>query len=87
VFEALWSGADDVDAVIEARGLRQVSDTGALEALVRQVVADNPAQVAQYRAGKDKVFGFFVGQIMKATQGTANPKQLNDLLKAALAGD
>ena len=87
VFEALWSGADDVDAVIEARGLRQVSDTGALEALVQQVVADNPAQVAQYRAGKDKVFGFFVGQIMKATQGTANPKQLNDLLKAALAGD
>jgi aspartyl-tRNA(Asn)/glutamyl-tRNA(Gln) amidotransferase subunit B len=87
VFEALWSGRGDVDAVIEERGLRQVSDTGALEALVRQVVADNPAQVAQYRAGKEKVFGFFVGQIMKTTQGTANPKQLNDLLKAALAAD
>jgi aspartyl-tRNA(Asn)/glutamyl-tRNA(Gln) amidotransferase subunit B len=99
VFEALWNdglsgvtdGANnssaDVDAIIEARGLRQVSDAGALDALVRQVVADNPTQVEQYRAGKDKVFGFFVGQLMKATGGKANPKQLNDLLRAALAGD
>jgi len=87
VFEALWAGEGDVDTIIEARGLRQVSDTGALETLVRQVVADNPEQVAQFRAGKDKVFGFFVGQLMKATQGKANPKQLNDLLRAALAGD
>jgi len=87
VFEALWAGEGEVDAIIEARGLRQVSDSGALEALVRQVVADNPEQVAQFRAGKEKVFGFFVGQLMKATQGKANPKQLNDLLRAALAED
>ncbi|MBX3705091.1 MAG: Asp-tRNA(Asn)/Glu-tRNA(Gln) amidotransferase subunit GatB [Pseudomonadales bacterium] len=87
VFEALWAGAGDVDTIIEARGLRQVSDSGALEALVRQVVADNPGQVAQYRAGKDKVFGFFVGQVMKATQGKANPKQLNDLLREVLGSD
>jgi aspartyl-tRNA(Asn)/glutamyl-tRNA(Gln) amidotransferase subunit B len=85
VFEALWAGEGEVDSIIEARGLRQVSDSGALEALVRQVVADNPEQVAQFRAGKEKVFGFFVGQLMKATQGKANPKQLNDLLRAALA--
>jgi len=85
VFDALWAGEGDVDAIIERRGLRQVSDTGALETIVRQVVADNPEQVAQFRAGKDKVMGFFVGQIMKATQGKANPKQVNDLLRAALA--
>jgi aspartyl-tRNA(Asn)/glutamyl-tRNA(Gln) amidotransferase subunit B len=85
VFEALWSGEGDVDAIIDQRGLRQVSDAGALEAMIRQVVADNPDQVALYRAGKDKVFGFFVGQLMKATQGKANPKQLNELLRAALA--
>jgi aspartyl-tRNA(Asn)/glutamyl-tRNA(Gln) amidotransferase subunit B len=87
VFEALWAGESDVDAIIEARGLRQVSDTGALEALVRQVVTDHPEQVAQYRAGKEKVFGFFVGQLMRATQGKANPGQLNELLRAALAAD
>jgi aspartyl-tRNA(Asn)/glutamyl-tRNA(Gln) amidotransferase subunit B len=84
VFEAVWAGEGEVDAVIEARGLTQVSDTGALETIVRRVVEDNPAQVAQYRAGKDKVFGFFVGQVMKATQGRANPQQVNDLLRTAL---
>jgi aspartyl-tRNA(Asn)/glutamyl-tRNA(Gln) amidotransferase subunit B len=84
VFEALWAGEGDVDAIIEARGLRQVSDTGELEALVRQVVANHPEQVAQFRAGKEKVFGFFVGQLMRATQGKANPAQLNELLRAAL---
>jgi len=89
VFATLWTegSAGDVDAIIEARGLRQVSDTGALEALVRQVVADHPEQVAQFRAGKEKVFAFFVGQLMKATQGKANPGQLNELLRAALAAD
>ena len=85
VFDALWAGEGEVDAIIEQRGLRQVSDTGALEAIVRQVVADNPGQVAQFRAGKDKVMGFFVGQIMQATQGKANPRQVNELLRAALA--
>jgi aspartyl-tRNA(Asn)/glutamyl-tRNA(Gln) amidotransferase subunit B len=59
-----------------------VSDTGALAAIVAQVVADNPGQVAEYRGGKDKVLGFFVGQVMKATQGKANPQQVNELLRA-----
>jgi aspartyl-tRNA(Asn)/glutamyl-tRNA(Gln) amidotransferase subunit B len=84
LFEALWAGEGEVDGIIAARELRQVSDTGALAAIVERIVAANPEQVAQYRAGKDKVLGFFVGQIMKATQGKANPKQVNELLQAAL---
>jgi aspartyl-tRNA(Asn)/glutamyl-tRNA(Gln) amidotransferase subunit B len=94
VFEGLWAGEgggtsqDDgmgaVDRIIAARGLEQVSDTGALAGIIERIVADNPDQVAQFRAGKDKVLGFFVGQVMKATQGKANPKQVNDLLHAAL---
>ncbi|HEX7034383.1 MAG TPA: Asp-tRNA(Asn)/Glu-tRNA(Gln) amidotransferase subunit GatB [Pseudomonadales bacterium] len=84
LFEALWAGEGDVDAIIEARGLKQVSDAGELAAIVARVVADNPQQVEQYRAGKDKVFGFFVGQVMKATQGKANPQQVNELLRDAL---
>jgi aspartyl-tRNA(Asn)/glutamyl-tRNA(Gln) amidotransferase subunit B len=84
VFEALWAGEGDVDAIIAARGLEQVSDTGALAAIIEGIVAANPGQVEQFRAGKDKVFGFFVGQVMKATQGKANPKQVNELLQAAL---
>ncbi|MEQ8857312.1 MAG: Asp-tRNA(Asn)/Glu-tRNA(Gln) amidotransferase subunit GatB [Pseudomonadales bacterium] len=84
-FDALWAGEGELDAIIDAHGLRQMSDAGALQALVDQVVAENPAQVAQFRAGKDKVLGFFVGQIMKATQGKANPKQLNELLRKALS--
>jgi len=87
VFDALWRSEGDVDAIIEARGLRQVSDSGELAAIVQRVVADNPEQVAQFRAGKDKVLGFFVGQVMKATQGKANPKQVNDLLRGALSQD
>jgi aspartyl-tRNA(Asn)/glutamyl-tRNA(Gln) amidotransferase subunit B len=88
VFEALWSNdADnqDVDAIIDARGLRQMSDSGELEGIVAQIVADNADQAQQFRAGKDKVLGFFVGQVMKATQGKANPKQVNELLRKALA--
>ncbi|MEQ8482892.1 MAG: Asp-tRNA(Asn)/Glu-tRNA(Gln) amidotransferase subunit GatB [Pseudomonadales bacterium] len=84
LFEALWAEDGDVDAIIDARGLRQVSDTGALAAIVNQVVADNPAQVAEFRAGKEKVLGFLVGQVMKATQGKANPQQVNALLRDAL---
>jgi len=85
LFEGLWAREGDVDAIIEARGLKQVSDTGELKAIVDQVVADNPEQAAQFRAGKDKVLGFFVGQVMKATQGKANPKQVNELLRERLS--
>ncbi|OBS08030.1 Asp-tRNA(Asn)/Glu-tRNA(Gln) amidotransferase subunit GatB [Acidihalobacter prosperus] len=86
VFEAMWAGEGDADAVIEARGLKQITDTSAIEAIIDEIIAANPAQVEQYRGGKDKLFGFFVGQAMKATQGKANPQQLNELLKRKLAG-
>jgi aspartyl-tRNA(Asn)/glutamyl-tRNA(Gln) amidotransferase subunit B len=86
VFEALWETTDTADAIIEKQGLKQITDTGEIEAIIDQIIADNPAQLAQYRAGKDKLFGFFVGQAMKATQGKANPVQLNDLLKSKLQG-
>ncbi len=86
VFEAMWNGEGDADAVIEKKGLKQITDTGAIETIIDKIIADNPQQVEQYRSGKDKVFGFFVGQVMKATQGKANPGQVNDLLKAKLAG-
>ncbi|RLA30515.1 MAG: Asp-tRNA(Asn)/Glu-tRNA(Gln) amidotransferase GatCAB subunit B, partial [Gammaproteobacteria bacterium] len=84
VFEAMWNGEGDADTIIEARGLEQVSDSGALEKLVDELIAANPQQVEQYRAGKGKLLGFFVGQAMKATKGQANPKQLNELLRAKL---
>jgi aspartyl-tRNA(Asn)/glutamyl-tRNA(Gln) amidotransferase subunit B len=74
-------------ALLESMGLKQMDNEAELEAMVAQVLADNPAQVAQYRAGKDKLFGFFVGQLMKQTQGRANPDTLNRLVKAALAGE
>jgi aspartyl-tRNA(Asn)/glutamyl-tRNA(Gln) amidotransferase subunit B len=86
VFEAMWSEAKDADAVIEAKGLRQITDAGAIEKAIAAVMAANPSQLAGYRAGKDKLFGFFVGQVMKATGGKANPAQVNDLLKKMLAG-
>ena len=85
VFEAMWAGEGSADDVIEARGLRQITDSGAIEAVVDQVIADNPGQVAEYRSGKDKLIGFFVGQIMKETQGKANPGQVNKMLKDKLA--
>ena len=86
VFEAMWNGEGDADAIIESKGLKQMTDTGAIEKIIDDIIANNMEQVEQYRAGKEKVFGFFVGQVMKATQGKANPKQVNDLLKAKLAG-
>ncbi len=86
VFEAMWSEGKTADAVIETRGLRQITDAGAIESVIDAVIAANPKQLADYRAGKDKLFGFFVGQVMKATGGKANPAQLNDLLKSKLAG-
>ena len=86
VFEALWNGeATEVDAIIEAKGLKQMNDSGALEKIIDEVIAANPANVEQYRAGKDKAFNALVGQVMKASKGKANPQQVNDLLKARLA--
>jgi aspartyl-tRNA(Asn)/glutamyl-tRNA(Gln) amidotransferase subunit B len=87
IFEALWNGEADVDAIIEKQGLKQVTDMGAIETLVDKILADNPEQLVDYRAGKDKLFGFFVGQAMKASGGKLNPQQLNDLLKKKLAGE
>ncbi len=84
VFEAMWAGEGDADGIIEARGLKQITDAGALEAIVAEVIAAHPGQVAEYRDGKHKLMGFFVGQVMKRTQGKANPGQVNALIKAAL---
>jgi aspartyl-tRNA(Asn)/glutamyl-tRNA(Gln) amidotransferase subunit B len=86
VFELMWADAAEADAVIAAKGLQQITDTSAIEAAIDAVMAASPKQLAEYRSGKDKLFGFFVGQTMKATQGKANPAQLNDLLKKKLAG-
>ena len=86
VFEAMWLEGKDADAVIDAKGLKQITDTGAIEKAIDEVMAANPGQLADYRSGKDKLFGFFVGQVMKRTGGKANPAQLNELLKKKLAG-
>jgi aspartyl-tRNA(Asn)/glutamyl-tRNA(Gln) amidotransferase subunit B len=86
VFEAMWASGATPDAIIEARGLRQITDTAAIERVIDEVMAKNPDQLAEYRSGKDKLFGFFVGQVMKATGGKANPAELNKLLKSKLAG-
>jgi aspartyl-tRNA(Asn)/glutamyl-tRNA(Gln) amidotransferase subunit B len=88
VFAAMWDGEGDADTVIEAKGLKQITDTGAIEALVDEVLAANAAQVESYRqadpAKQPKMLGFFVGQIMKRSQGKANPQQVNDLLRKKL---
>ncbi|MGH8309687.1 MAG: Asp-tRNA(Asn)/Glu-tRNA(Gln) amidotransferase subunit GatB, partial [Steroidobacteraceae bacterium] len=84
VFEAMWTSGREADAIIEERGLRQITDTSSIERAIDEAMAKNPGQLAEYRAGKDKLFGFFVGQVMKATQGKANPAQLNELLKRKL---
>jgi aspartyl-tRNA(Asn)/glutamyl-tRNA(Gln) amidotransferase subunit B len=86
VFEAMWIEGRDADSIIESKGLKQITDTSAIERAIDEVMAKNPAQLAEYRSGKDKLFGFFVGQVMKATQGKANPAQLNELLKRKLGG-
>jgi len=86
VFRTLWAEGGEADAIIEAKGLKQVSDSGAIEALVDEIIAANAEKVAEYRSGKDKLFGFFVGIAMKASKGKANPAQLNDILKKKLAG-
>lgn len=84
VFEAMLESQQSADEIIESQGLKQVTDTGAIEQLVDTVIAENPEQVEQYRAGKEKVFAFFIGQAMKASRGKANPEQLNALLKQKL---
>ncbi|MDZ4200668.1 MAG: Asp-tRNA(Asn)/Glu-tRNA(Gln) amidotransferase subunit GatB [Gallionella sp.] len=86
VFRTMWAEGGDADAIIEAKGLKQVSDSGAIEVLVDEIIAANADKVAEYRSGKDKLFGFFVGLAMKASKGKANPAQLNDILKQKLAG-
>jgi aspartyl-tRNA(Asn)/glutamyl-tRNA(Gln) amidotransferase subunit B len=87
VFEALWSGeARDADAIIESRGLKQVSDVSAIEPIIDAVLAANPKSVEEFRAGKDKAFNALVGQVMKASKGKANPQQVNDLLRKKLGG-
>ena len=86
VLDAMWNGEGDADAVIDKKGLKQITDTGAIEQVIATVMAENPKQLEQYRAGQDKLFGFFVGQVMKASQGKANPAQVNELLKQKLGG-
>ncbi len=84
VFEAIWNGEGDADAVIEAKGLKQITDSGEIESIIDGIIAGNPKQVEQFRAGKEKLLGFFVGQVMKATQGKANPEQVNTILLGKL---
>ena len=84
VFSAMWNGEGDADSIIEARGLRQITDTGAIEAVVDEVLAASPDQVRQFREGNQKVIGFLVGQVMKKTRGKANPKQVNESLRRKL---
>ena len=84
VFQDMWGSDKTADQVIEEKGLQQISDVGELESIVEKVIADNPKQVEQYLSGKNKVFGFFVGNVMKLTKGKANPAQVNELLKKKL---
>ncbi len=85
VFDAMWNGGMEADVVIQTQGLSQISDAGEIEKIVDAIIGANPAQVAEYRAGKQKAFNFFVGQAMKATKGKANPSQVNEILKKKLA--
>jgi len=84
VFDVLWESDATADEIIDQQGLKQITDSGAIEAIIDKIIADNPKQVEQYLSGKDKVFGFFVGQAMKATQGKANPGEVNKMLKDKL---
>jgi aspartyl-tRNA(Asn)/glutamyl-tRNA(Gln) amidotransferase subunit B len=86
VFASMWSSGASAETVIEEQGLKQITDSGQIERLIDEVMAANPKQLAEYRSGKDKLFGFFVGQVMKATGGKANPAQLNELLRKKLSG-
>ncbi|HEX9852135.1 MAG TPA: Asp-tRNA(Asn)/Glu-tRNA(Gln) amidotransferase GatCAB subunit B, partial [Woeseiaceae bacterium] len=85
VFEAMWAGEGSADQIIRKKGLIQITDSTAIEAIVRAVMDAHPTQVADYRSGKDKLFGFFVGQVMKQSGGRANPEQVNEILKKRLS--
>ena len=85
VLDALWNGEGSADEIIEKKGLKQISDTGAIEAMIDEIISNNPGQVAEYRSGKDKVFGFFVGQCMKKSAGQGNPKIFTEILTKKLS--
>jgi len=84
VFKAMWDGEGSADEIIDAKGLKQMSDTGAIEAIIDEIIANNAPQVEQFKSGNEKILGFFVGQAMKATGGKANPKLLNEMLRSKL---
>ena len=86
VFEAMWAGEGSADEIIDAKGMKQITDSSAIDAIVDEVIAANPQQAEEFRAGKDKLLGFFVGQVMKATKGKANPAQVNEAIKRRLGG-
>ena len=86
IFPELYASKKSPEQIVQEKGLTQVSDEGALEKMIEEVIAKNPTQVAQYRSGKEQVFGFFVGQVMKASGGKANPGKVNELLKRKLGG-
>lgn len=85
VFDAMWNGEGSADAIIESRGLKQITDSGAIEAMVDEVIANNRAQFEELKSGKDKLMGFFVGQVLKASKGKANPAQVNEIMRRKLA--
>jgi aspartyl-tRNA(Asn)/glutamyl-tRNA(Gln) amidotransferase subunit B len=85
IFDTLWENNQTADEIIDAQGLRQITDTGAIAAIIDEIIANNQKQVEQYKGGNEKVFGFFVGQVMKAMQGKANPAEVNKLLKDRLS--
>ena len=85
VFKAMWKGEGSADEIIDAKGLKQMSDMGEIEAIVDDIIANNAPQVEQFKSGNEKILGFFVGQAMKATQGKANPKIINELLRSKLS--
>ena len=84
IFEKMWISGKEVDEIIQDEGLEQVTDDKQIEAMIDEVIKSNPEQLEQYRSGKDRLFGFFVGQVMQASKGKANPKQVNDILKSKL---
>ena len=84
VFDAMWNGEGSADEIIESKGLKQITDDGAIEKIIDDVIANSPNQLEQYRSGKDKLFGYFVGQVMKASKGKANPATVNEILKNKL---
>ena len=85
VFKLMWDGNGSVDEIIEKQGLKQMTDSSAIESIIDDVIENNPSQVQQYKDGNSKLLGFFVGQVMKASQGKANPKQVNEILNEKLS--